>query len=167
MAPPFCRFPLLEKQSEEVRLKELSAFAQFSVLWLWVRNHFLSLTCQLVCRWIKIVYVADINSRCFVELIATLRVTCRVVLSGVLVRLVKRVTGKRRNGISSSFNLLVLILFVCLPLFIVYFFTWKRDVKGILRVTFFRGRSFSRFREVDRDSILGLHVTLSLSKIQN
>ena len=50
MAPPFCRFPLLEKESEEVRLKELSAFAQFSVLWLWVRNHFLSLTCELVCR---------------------------------------------------------------------------------------------------------------------
>ena len=50
MAPPFGRFPLLEKQSEEVRLKELSAFAQFSVLWLWVRNHFLSLTCELVCR---------------------------------------------------------------------------------------------------------------------
>ena len=45
MTPPFRPFLLLEKESEQV-----IPSAQFSGLWLWVRNHFWSLT-KLFCRW--------------------------------------------------------------------------------------------------------------------
>ena len=43
-----CRFPLLEKQSRELSYPFRSVF---SVPWLLVQNHFLSLTWGLFCRW--------------------------------------------------------------------------------------------------------------------
>ena len=97
MTPPFCWFPLLEKRS-----KEVIPFAQFSALWLWVRNNFFIAAYMRVIlslRELKIVYVADIT-----------------VLSVVLFRCEFRIISVRVS-VADHFALSYRSCFVAVPVF--------------------------------------------------